>query len=128
MALNLYQLATMGLGPGRTVSSDVSFGFFGLQVSVVVTPYLPGGVAVYPNTGTKQITIYINYRDKSWRRSYFYNSNVLGVKAFLSFLKESKRLLLPRLVTGISGNTIKIVGKLISAKNSKIEVKAKFRE
>lgn len=34
--LNLFQIATMGLGPGRSVLSDITFGFFGTKIVIDV--------------------------------------------------------------------------------------------
>ena len=72
--LNLFQVATMGLGPGRTILGDCSFGFLGVQVDITVRPLPPetfGGSREMPYVYRPkyEITIKIKYKDKEWEET-----------------------------------------------------------
>lgn len=81
MNLNLFQIATMGLGPGRTLLSDSSFGFLGLEVVVEVFQDRVAGGAVW-NTPKRVSTVYtvkvkITFKGHT-KTDYFRLPKILG--------------------------------------------------
>lgn len=95
MALNLFQIATMGLGPGRTTLGDASFGFFGLQVNIEVRENLVYGGGIggtgAPERKSKYYTVHVKvtYHGRSYSEYFRFSKTVgdISIKAY-SAIKE----------------------------------------
>lgn len=84
--LDLFQIATMGLGPGRTLLGDLSFGFLGVDVTVEVVENQVYGGGIQ-GTGTPE------------RRSAYYT---VHVKVTVHGKPHSQYFRMPKLLGAVT--------------------------